>query len=786
MILLIDSYDSFTNNLSQLIIDNTGKEVITIHNDTFKPNEYEYFMNVYIPMFDYIVIGPGPGHPSNIEDVGIVRWILHYFSERETEAIPILGICLGFQCLCFEFGNEVKKLQNVRHGQIYDVHPIDHNSGNDLYPGKHDRRNKPMASFPSVRYHSLYVDINSLSDDIIPLAYCNEEDEGYSRILMAAKHKTLPFYGVQYHPESICSSKGNELIVDFNRIAEKYNEVLRPNTSITREGDKDKRLLNELINKRALHEILLIKSGKLLSGGNERPNIYFRKIVIPSQDIITPVDICEHLHKTDSNFFLLNSASVPGEWSIIGIPIEGQSEIITHSVDAIHEVTIQKYKSSFNETLRLKPSEKVWNLIGAKMESSYIPRNIINESLKEKPFKEVPFFGGYVGLISYEEGQHIGIEKLELLCNSPTPDVKLIFIERFMLYDHINNEWFIGSINQKTDDSQWCDQLSQELESVHKMGKLKLDINKVPESVKNLCKDLDESEIDFDFPSHEIYKKQFELCQEYLHSGDSYELCLTTQLKITLPSYIKPWDIYKVLTLRKNPSPFSCFLQFEDIVLVSSSPERFLSWKDDEQKNKMIELRPIKGTVKRTPEVNLKMANEILKTPKEMGENLMIVDLIRHDLHQFIQNVTVSQLMAVEEYETVYQLVSVIQGVLKENEYHGIDILHHSLPPGSMTGAPKKRSVELLQAIETLQRNGNPGGRRGIYSGVSGYWSVTDDSDWSVVIRSVYHYVNDKENQKDKNIWRIGAGGAITVLSDLEGEWEEMKLKLSSALQAFK
>jgi len=180
-----------------------------------------------------------------------------------------------------------------------------------------------------------------------------------------------------------------------------------------------------------------------------------------------------------------------------------------------------------------------------------------------------------------------------------------------MLYDHINNEWFIGSINLKADDSNWCDQLSEELENVHKVGKLRLDINKVSESVKNLCKDLDKTEIDFDFPSHEIYKKQFELCQEYLHSGNSYELCLTTQLKITLPSYIKPWDIYKVLTLRKNPSPFSCFMQFEDIVLVSSSPERFLSWKDDEQKNKMIELRPIKGTVKRTPEVDLKMASEI-------------------------------------------------------------------------------------------------------------------------------------------------------------------------------
>ena len=114
----------------------------------------------------------------------------------------------------------------------------------------------------------------------------------------------------------------------------------------------------------------------------EIPSIHFKKIAIPSQDMVTPVDICEYLHEKESNFFLLNSASVPGEWSIIGIPIEGQSEIITHSVDAIQEVTIQKYKSSFNETLHLETSEKVWNLIGDRMKTSYIPITVINESLK--------------------------------------------------------------------------------------------------------------------------------------------------------------------------------------------------------------------------------------------------------------------------------------------------------------------------------------------------------------------------------------------------------------------
>jgi para-aminobenzoate synthetase len=99
--------------------------------------------------------------------------------------------------------------------------------------------------------------------------------------------------------------------------------------------------------------------------------------------------------------------------------------------------------------------------------------------------------------------------------------------------------------------------------------------------------------------------------------------------------------------------------------------------------------------------------------------------------------------------------------------------------------APKKRSIEILQDIEAMQATAISGGRRGIYSGIVGYLSVTDDADWSVIIRSVYHYHDDKLNNENVKCWRIGAGGAITVLSDVDGEWEEMELKLTSALQAF-
>ncbi|KAI5955319.1 ABZ1 [Candida jiufengensis] len=759
MILLIDSYDSFTNNLASLIKNTTNQEVIIVHNDSFQPNEYEPFYNQIKKYFTYIVIGPGPGHPEIKEDVGIISWLIARNS-KDDHPVPILGICLGFQSLCHEFGNKVERAENVKHGQVYDIYPF---NDNELF--------EEDNHFPSVRYHSLFVDGSKLNNEIVPLGYCYEptgDTRNGKKILMAIRHKSLPFYGVQYHPESICSDKGKELFQKFTNIADKFNSVHRQTISQCANGEF------QWFDNHALHEKSLIENLRPV----EVENVIFEKLEFAQE--ITAVDVCDHLVKlnnNETNFVLLNSASVPGEWSIIGFPIEGESEVLTHSIDDMNHVYISKYKSSHQEKFNVKDHDDSWKFIAQKMYSSYVPRESIKEKMSINHSREIPFFGGYIGLISYEEGQHIMFDKLECICNNYTPDIKLIHIKRVLIRDHLTNEWFLLSVN---DDSDWAEKLKSKLENMKP-----IDLSEIPSSVKDLCNEDDKISVDFEYPSQEIYKQQFSKCQDYLHSGDSYELCLTTQSKIKLPKYVKAWDIYKVLTLKKNPSPFSCFVDFDDCCLISSSPERFLSWKDDDN-NKLIQLRPIKGTVKNNDDTTLEEATKILKTPKEMGENLMIVDLIRHDLFQFTNDVEVTQLMAVEEYKTVFQLVSVIQGKLKKNDkYFGIDILHKSLPPGSMTGAPKKRSVELLQDIENMQPNMIRGVRRGIYSGVVGYWSITDDSDWSVIIRSVFHYKDDKENSEHVNLWRIGAGGAITVLSDVDGEWDEMNLKLSSALQAF-
>lgn len=769
MILLIDSYDSFSHNLRRLIEKSTGKEVVTIYNDTFLPSEHATAFNSWIKFFDYIVVGPGPGHPDIDADIGIVRWLYQYFISSPQEALPILGVCLGFQSLCNESGNKVTRLDAIKHGQVYQIDPI----ASDLF-GESEFELKP---FSSVRYHSLHVEVSTLNDQIVPLATCEDADHKTS-LLMAGKHISLPLYGVQYHPESICSEKGEDLVSKFDAIASSYNKKHRGDLAEMQDTNKLREINENYTRDRAVHEEWLVRDGIL--SDNPLPHFTFNRLALHNTSTL-PVDVCDFLARNDKQFMLLNSAADPGDWSIIGLPIANESEVITHSVDTPNSVAILKFGSSDQPTeIEI---DSIWKFVSSRIQLAYVSRKTIESKMEEKPSRPIPFFGGYMGIFSYEEGQHLNTTEISSFCAGPTPDTKLVHIERSLLHDRVSNEWYICSIRNDENESLWCNELANFLCDAKDIA---INVDTVPTSVKLLCEPEDQH-IKYIFPDRQIYEQQFDACQEHLHSGDSYELCLTTQLKLYLPSYLNNWEIYKVLALHKNPSPYSCYMNFDDCVLISSSPERFLSWKDSQElpDRKIVELRPIKGTVPNTDNITLDDATKILRTPKEMGENLMIVDLIRHDLNSFIDDVRVDALMSVEEYKTVYQLVSVIQGHLPKVGYKGFDVLHLSLPPGSMTGAPKKRSVEILQRIESLQPTMNAGGRRGIYSGVAGYWSITDDADWSVVIRSIVHYKNDKENSETTNLWRIGAGGAITVLSDIQGEWEEMQVKLSSTLLTF-
>ena len=256
--------------------------------------------------------------------------------------------------------------------------------------------------------------------------------------------------------------------------------------------------------------------------------------------------------------------------------------------------------------------------------------------------------------------------------------------------------------------------------------------------------------------SPEAYLANIAACRREIIEGETYEVCLTTELRSD--ASLDPLRAYRALRAR-NPAPFAALLRLGEQSVLSSSPERFLRVDRDG----VVESRPMKGTAARVAEPfeDACRAAELRRDKKTRAENLMIADLVRNDLGRVsaLGTVEVPALMVVEPYATVHQMVTVVRGRLREGS-DAIDCVRAAFPPGSMTGAPKLRTLEIIDRIE-----GRP---RGVYSGALGFFAVNGTADLNVVIRTLV---------ASPDGLRIGAGGAIVAASDPEAELEEMLLK---------
>jgi para-aminobenzoate synthetase len=261
----------------------------------------------------------------------------------------------------------------------------------------------------------------------------------------------------------------------------------------------------------------------------------------------------------------------------------------------------------------------------------------------------------------------------------------------------------------------------------------------------------------------ERYADDIRRCLDKLRAGESYEICLTNRIDCALS--VDPLVLYRHLRQR-NPAPFGALLRFGDFAVLSSSPERFLRLGAD----RMLEAKPIKGTAARLADAAADAAvrERLGASEKERAENLMIVDLLRNDLGivSEIGSVHVPSLMAVETYATVHHLVSTVRGRLRE-DLTAADAVEAAFPGGSMTGAPKWRTMQLLESLERRPR--------GIYSGALGYLSLNGTMDLGMVIRTIVHTASAIS---------IGTGGAIVIDSDPEAEVEEMLLKARPLIDA--
>ena len=257
----------------------------------------------------------------------------------------------------------------------------------------------------------------------------------------------------------------------------------------------------------------------------------------------------------------------------------------------------------------------------------------------------------------------------------------------------------------------------------------------------------------------EEYVKTIEALQKHIVRGDCYEINFCNEFFAT-DALIDPLSVYQQLTAY-SPNPFAAIYRLENKWLLCASPERYLG-----KKGKTIFSQPIKGTSKRmSSNINADEENKraLRESRKEQAENVMVVDLVRNDLSKICEegSVKVDELFGIYSFPQVHQMISTISGTLQE-KVDFASIIRATFPMGSMTGAPKKRVMELIEQYEIT--------KRGIFSGSVGYLTPEGDFDLNVVIRSILY-------NADKNYLSFPAGSGITFYSQPEKEWEECLMK---------
>lgn len=366
----------------------------------------------------------------------------------------------------------------------------------------------------------------------------------------------------------------------------------------------------------------------------------------------------------------------------------------------------------------------------------------------EAPF---PFRGGWVGWIGYEAKGDCGYVRPH---PSPTPEVALLFAERFLVLDHAEGRAWLAAVLPETEAEAWL------AETAERLAALASAPAPAPAPPRGSGPAL------VAVPRHGAgaYLQRIAAAQAEIRDGESYEICLTERLELRAEA--EPLTVYRHLR-RLNPAPWAAFLQIGGVAVAGSSPERFLAISAQGE----LEAKPIKGTARRGRDAaeDAALAAALQSGEKDRAENLMIVDLLRHDLGRVaaLGSVSVPALMAVESYATLHQLVSTVRARLAPG-LDAVDALRAAFPPGSMTGAPKRRTLEILDRLEE--------GPRGIYAGALGWFGLDGAADLSVVIRTLV--------QETPGHWSLGTGGAITALSDPRAELEEVRLKARAPLAA--
>ncbi len=621
--------------------------------------------------------------------------------------IPILGVCLGHQGLGRLLDGTVAAAPMAMHGRMSHVRHV----GHGLFEGI-------PQDFSVVRYHSLAV-TGPIGPDGRVTAWT---DDG---VVMGIEHRSRPMWGVQFHPESVSTEHGRKLIENFYELARRH----KPPRSFG-----SRRLVTPS------------QRPPVRPGGDSRLRLRMRTIEgEPSTQAVF-----ERLFADAEYAFWLDSADAPtrlAQCSYMGTTTGAERCVLEYDVE---ESAVSISRDGRTEV----EHGSIFDVLERELATGAIepPEGLARGLL-----------GGFVGYLGYECKADCGSPNVH---RSDVPDAVMMLANRVVAVDHVAKRTHLLALERNpptgedADAERWLsdaeaavrDALAAPAAAPPERARADGDGGGPPAPVRFRCG-----------RGRRQYLADIARCQAALAAGESYEVCLTDQ--ISTSESPDPFELYRVLR-HGNPAPFAAYLKLGEVAVVSSSPERFLSVDRD----RSVQARPIKGTAPRSPDParDEALRDELLGDEKTFAEHLMIVDLLRNDLGRVceVDSVRVSEFMAGERYRTVHQLTSTITGVLAANRTP-VDCVRACFPGGSMTGAPKLRTMEIIDDVERVAR--------GVYSGAVGYFGLDGSVDLSIVIRTIV---------LRPGLTTIGAGGAIVMQSDPAEEFDELLLKARAPMSA--
>lgn len=710
-LLLIDNHDSFTAILHHYAWEAAGERPLFYRNDELTRDELERLD------FEAVILSPGPGHPAQVRDFGVGRDLLALYPD-----VPVLGVCLGMQGLAYHAGARVVPWEGALHGR---PSRITHD-GTGVFRGVPD-------GFSAIRYHSLHVDPASLPAHVRVTARSREDD-----LVMGIAFTDRPWHGVQFHPESFATEYGKTLIANFIDLARADAGVgLRSGpaagdvapwaaaTSVenTPEAARDAPRLDSA------------RTGGDVPGGPRLAPPETAGRTIPHRLLRwrEPADVfVSNFHNVTNSFWMRG-----GAWG---------AEVMGRAAEA-HVFRDWNAWRAWVDALPLAEGRAApWEgYRGGPV--GHLPYEGYRGTLSASGVGGVAGIGGRAAPVEESDraggGNAAGEEPFRWLL----PAGWLAFDQATRT---VHAAWEGEAPPEWLEDviARW-DEAPPPLPSAE-----------LPPFAR-WAPSLDEH----------AYRARVVALQDAIARGETYEACLTHAFTVTgdgdgsgSAPHPDPLTVFLRLCAR-NPASYAAYLAFEDVNILSASPELFLEARDG-----IVRSFPIKGTRRRgrDAESDDALREDLAGSVKDAAENRMIVDLTRHDLARVCEpgSVDVPVFLRVEALPAVFQLVSEVQGRLKPGAT-ATDAIGACFPGGSMTGAPKERTVGILSALEAAPR--------GIYSGALGYLTYGHAFRLSMVIRTL-------ENRGAE--WRVGCGGAVLADSDPSGEWREAMLKARSVIDA--